>query len=221
MRSIQIYGLTGGTGSGKSAAARRFEEQGIPVVDADKVGHRILAPGGAAEDAVKAAFGDDIVTDGCIDRDKLGKIVFADPKALEMLNRLVQPALFLGISEDLERLAEDGYMHAIIDAALLAESGRKEGMLCGLILVLAGHDLRVKRLVELRDITEEEAERRIAAQTPPEKKIQAADWVIHNTGSLEDLYNRVDHIVTAIKHDEVRSSYRKVAYASEAVCWRI
>lgn len=221
MRSIRIYGLTGGTGSGKSAAARRFEEHGIPVVDADKVGHRVLAPGGAAEDAVKGAFGDRVVTNGHIDRAKLGAIVFADQGALATLNRLVQPALFLGISEDLERLAEDGYMHAIIDAALLAESGRKEGILCGLILVLADHDLRVRRLVELRGITEEEAEQRIAAQTPPEKKIQAADWVIHNTGSLEDLYNRVDHIVTAIKHDELHGSYGRVAYASEAASWRI
>jgi len=221
MRSIRIYGLTGGTGSGKSAAARRFEELGIPVVDADKVGHRVLAPGGAAEDAVKAAFGDGILTDGRIDRAKLGAIVFGDDKALQILNRLVQPALFLGISEELERLAEDGHMHAIIDAALLAEGGRKEGILCGLILVLADHDLRVRRLVELRGMTPEEAETRIAAQTPPEKKIQAADWVIHNTGSLDDLYNRVDHIVTAIKHDDEHGSYGHVAYEREAVCWRI
>lgn len=221
MRSIRIYGLTGGTGSGKSAAARRFEEHGIPVVDADKVGHRVLAPGGAAEEAVLSAFGDGIVTGNHIDRAKLGAIVFADADALDRLNRLVQPALFLGISEDLERLAEDGYGHAVIDAALLAESGRKEGILCGLILVLADHDLRVQRLVELRGLSVDEAEQRIAAQTPPEKKIQAADWIIHNTGSLEDLYNRVDHVVTAIKHDDSHGRFGEIAYASEAVSWRI
>ena len=221
MRSIRIYGLTGGTGSGKSAAARRFEEHGIPVVDADKVGHRILAPGGAAEDAVKAAFGDDILTEGRIDRAKLGSLVFGNPQALEKLNHLVQPALFLGIAEDMERLAQAGHAHAIIDAALLAEGGRKEGILCGLILVLADRELRVKRLVELRGMSPEEAEQRIDAQTDPDTKIRAADWLIHNTGTLEDLYNRVDHIVTAIHHGELPRAPRQMAYTHEAVCWRI
>jgi len=221
MNSIRIYGLTGGTGSGKSAAARRFEHHGMPVVDADKVGHRVLAPGGAAEVAVKAAFGDDILTEGRIDRAKLGAKVFSDAEARRTLNHLVHPALFLGIAEDLERLAEAGHTHAVIDAALLAENGRKESILHGLILVLADHELRVRRLVELRGLTVEEAERRIAVQTPAEKKIQAANWIIHNTGSLEELHNRVDRIVTAIQHDDDRVRSRPMSHAREAVYWRI
>lgn len=220
MRSIQIYGLTGGTGSGKSLAAQRFVECGIPVVDADKVGHRILSPGGEAERPVREAFGESILTEGCIDRAKLGDIVFRNADALATLNSLVQPALFLGISEDLQRLAEDGHQHALIDAALLAETGRKEGILCGLILVLADHNLRVQRLVDSRGMSVEEAERRIAAQTPPEKKVRAADWIIHNTGTIEDLHNRVDHVVTAILHEDIPSS--AAAYGQhEALCWKI
>src|SRR5690606_21653418 len=69
---MKIIGLTGGTGSGKSTAARRFEERGIPVIDADRIGHELIAPGGAAEQAVIAAFGEDILESGTIDRAKLG-----------------------------------------------------------------------------------------------------------------------------------------------------
>ena len=90
---MRIYGLTGGTGSGKTEVAERFLATGIPVVDADRIGHALIAPGGAAVDAVRNAFGDRILSCGRIDREKLGRIVFTDADARNRLNAIVHPAI--------------------------------------------------------------------------------------------------------------------------------
>ena len=199
---MRIYGLTGGTGSGKSEANRFFRERGIPVLDADAVGHGLLGPGGGAVKAVVEAFGEKILSDGAIDRTKLGALVFSDPGARQRLNAIVHPAIRKEIAVRCASLAAQGHEVAIIDAALIGEDGRRDGYLSGLILVVCPVDKRVRRLVEYRGLSEEEARRRIAAQTPPEKKIAFADWVIENTGTLTDLQARVDVIAQELtRHD--------------------
>ena len=101
-----IIGLTGGTGSGKSTIGRRLSERGFSVIDADLVGHDVIAPGGAAEAGVIAAFGEVILSEGRIDREKLGRRVFGDPEALEQLNGLVHPAIFSEIGRRCIEFAE-------------------------------------------------------------------------------------------------------------------
>ena len=117
---MRIYGLTGGIASGKSEAAKRFQARGIPVIDADRVGHRVLEPGGTAEARVMDAFGEDILTDGQIDRHKLGARVFADPKELDRLNAIVQPAIKNEIWQQCAALARDGQDLAVIDASFIS-----------------------------------------------------------------------------------------------------
>lgn len=191
---MRVYGLTGGTGSGKSEAARRFAELGFPVIDADAVGHDVIAPGGAAERAVIEAFGPDIVTAGAIDRAKLGAIVFRDDAARKRLNAIVHPAIGMAIAMRCAALAEKGHGAVVVDAALIAENGRKEDYLSGLILVMSPVELRIQRLIEHREIDLAEARRRIASQTAPETKLALADWVIDNSGTKEELYRQVDAI---------------------------
>lgn len=190
---MRIYGLTGGTGSGKSEAARRFASRGIPIIDADAVGHEVIAPGGAAEKSVIDAFGEGILTDGAIDRGKLGTQVFRNEEARKKLNSIVHPAIGMAIAMRCAALAEQHDV-VIIDAALIAENGKKEDYLSGLMLVLCPDDLRVQRLVAHRGVDEAEARRRIAAQTPPEKKLALADWVIDNSGDIDALHARVDEV---------------------------
>ena len=190
---MRIYGLTGGTGSGKSEAARRFASRGIPIIDADAVGHEVIAPGGAAEKSVIDAFGEGILTDGAIDRGKLGTQVFRNEEARKKLNSIVHPAIGMAIAMRCAALAEQRDV-VIIDAALIAENGKKEDYLSGLMLVLCPDDLRVQRLVAHRGVDEAEARRRIAAQTPPEKKLALADWVIDNSGDIDALHARVDEV---------------------------
>lgn len=191
---MKIYALTGGIGSGKSEASRRFEERGIPVIDADRIGHTILEPGGAAEQAVIAAFGTDIVTCGRIDREKLGGIVFADSDALKRLNSLTHPAVRGEIARRTAEYMEVGHEAIIIEAALHAENGELGPEMSGLILVTCPTEERIRRLVELRGMDRDEAERRIAAQTPPENKARLAKWIVDNRGTLEELYEQVDAV---------------------------
>lgn len=192
---MRIIGLTGGAGSGKSEAAKRFAQRGIPVIDADKVGHDVISPGGAAEQTVQAAFGDDVCVSGTIDREKLAAAVFGDAAALRRLNEIVHPAIAREIVLQCRALAEAGHRAVVIDAALLAENGAREPWLDGLIVVACPREERLRRLVALRGMRREDAERRLRMQTPPEAKAALADWVIENTGSLADLYARVDEVI--------------------------
>ncbi len=195
---MKIIGLTGGTGSGKSSAARRFEEHNIPVIDADRIGHALISPGGAAEVPVIQAFGEGVLTSGIIDRAKLGALVFDSPELLAKLNSLVQPRLFQDIARRCQEYAGQGEAHVIIDAALLGERGVKEDWLDALILVSAPEATRVKRLASGRSIPVDVATQRIRAQSDPEAKRPLATWVIDNAGSVDALHQQVDAIVETL-----------------------
>lgn len=195
---MKIIGLTGGTGSGKSSAARRFEEHNIPVIDADRIGHALISPGGAAEVPVIQAFGEGVLTSGIIDRAKLGALVFDSPELLTKLNSLVHPRLFQDIARRCQEYAGQGEAHVIIDAALLGERGVKEDWLDALILVSAPEATRVKRLASGRSIPVDVATQRIRAQSDPEAKRPLATWVIDNAGSVDALHQQVDAIVETL-----------------------
>ena len=199
---MRVYGLTGGMGCGKSEVARVFRDRGIPVIEADRLGHEAIAPGGEAEQAVREAFGDGIVTEGAIDRRKLGALVFGDNEARARLNALVHPVIRKRTKERCKELREQGHTAAIIDAALLAEDGVMPDCLTGLILVSASEETRMERLVASRGLSRAEAARRLAAQTPPERKRPLAAHVIDNENTLEALHARArelaDHILKEV-----------------------
>lgn len=195
---MKLYGLTGGIASGKSAAAARFVLRGVPVIDADLIGHEVIAPGGAAEEKVLAAFGRKILSCGKIDREKLGALVFRNEAARAQLNAVVHPAIFEEVGRRCAMYAEQGHAAVIVDAALICEEGRKEPWLSGLILILASAEVRLERMVRLRNMTREEGLRRITAQTPPENKIPCADWMIENNGSLDQFQINVDKVIEEV-----------------------
>lgn len=191
---MRILGLTGGIGAGKSAAAARFIEQGIPVLDADRIGHETIEPGGRAEAAVRAEFGDTIQSGGRIDREKLGHIVFQNPERLRALNAIVHPAVRDAIAERIAALAAEGHSAVLIEAALHGEDGTLREPLESLVLVLAPQEQRIERLITHRDMSRDEALRRIDAQLDPAEKLRLAGWVIHNDRDIEHLHKQVDAI---------------------------
>ena len=192
--SMRIIGLTGGIGSGKTEVGRRLETHGIPVINADHIGHEMLEPAHPITQQVIAAFGPDIVEDGKISRRKLGAIVFAQKKALERLNAIMHPELKREIRRRCAILKEQGHNVAVVDAAILGEDGTLEPWLDGLILVLSDLEIRVKRLVEYRGMEENDARARIAAQCPPETKRPLATTILENNGSLKELHEHVDKL---------------------------
>ena len=196
---MRIFGLTGGIGCGKSEAGRAFEQRGVPVIDADRVGHDVIEPGGAAHDAVLGAFGRDILAeDGRIDRARLAVRAFADAAAREQLNAITHPAIYAEIARRCTEFAEQGAETILVEAALIGEKGQLNPMFEGLILVSCPEPERLRRVTEQRGMDRAEAERRIAAQSDPESKRALAKWVIENGGDLDNLQDQVEAIVAAL-----------------------
>ena len=201
---MRIYGLTGGIGCGKSEVARRLTERGIPVIDADLVAHQVLEPGGPAVDGVVATFGEAILTEGKIEREKLGAVVFSDDAAREKLIAITHPLITRIIAEQCADLVQQGHSSIVIEATLLAEDGKREAWMNGLILVLSGEDLRLARLVSSRGMDPTDVRKRMAAQTLPEEKAPLADWVIENNGTLDELRAATESVVEAIRRLEAQ-----------------
>ena len=195
----RILGLTGGTGAGKSLAAERFRQAGIPVLDADRIGHEVIAPGGAAYEAVRKSFPETLSEDGSIDRKVLGERVFSDPAARLILNHIVHPAIRSVVYQEAQSLYQQGFTVILVDAALLAEDGKLQDYLDGLILVMAPEELRVERLMKHRGLSREMALARLASQISPKEKLSLADYVINNAGRLEDLHGQVDAVAEDLR----------------------
>ena len=184
---LRVVGLTGGIGSGKSEVARVFLDAGIPVIDADAVGHDLMTPGSALFDAIRSTFGTDLVrSDGHIDRARLATLVFGDCDRLKTLNGLVHPAVFAEISRRLDVLEQMGHPVCLLEAAILIETGM-DRELDGLLVVSAPETLRAD-WVEARDRMSREAFlARCRHQVSEAERVARATWVIHNHGSLDDL----------------------------------
>ncbi len=196
---MRVYGLTGAMGSGKTEAARYFIEQGVPVIHADLIGHELIAPGGKAVEAVSAAFGERILSNGAIDRTKLGALVFSDESARLRLNAIVHPLISDEIAQRCAKLERQGHAFALIDAALIAEDGKKTAFLDGLIVVDCPIETRLQRLAEGRGISRQDALQRMKSQAPPERKLAIADWVLDNSGTLERLRMQVNRLIEEVK----------------------
>lgn len=185
-----VIGLTGGIASGKSTVARLLEKRGALVIDADRIGHEVLAPGGPAFEAVVERFGEEILdAGGRVDRAKLGALVFSDPDARRDLEAITHPVIYAEIVRRLDEVRRSDRV-VVLDAPLLVETlpdrGRSLGLLA-LVVVAADVGDQVTRLIGDRGMTGEGARARIGAQAPPERKLAAADYVIDNRGSVEDL----------------------------------
>ncbi|MEE1620177.1 dephospho-CoA kinase [Zafaria sp. Z1313] len=183
-------GLTGGIASGKSAVARRLVERGAVLVDADRIAREVVEPGTPGLDAVVAAFGPDVLgRDGSLDRAALGALVFSAPEARERLNGIVHP---LVRAESARRAAAAGPRAVVVqDIPLLVETGQA-GRFDLVVTVQAPLDERLRRMAEDRGMAPEDARARIAAQAGDEERAAAADVVLENAGTLDELRTAVD-----------------------------
>jgi dephospho-CoA kinase len=185
-------GLTGGIGAGKSEVSRLLVECGAVLIDADRIAREVVAPGTPGLAAVVDAFGADVLAaDGSLDRPKLGSIVFSDPAKLAVLNSIVHP-LVGARSHELEAAAADDAV-VVHDVPLLAENGLAPRYDV-VIVVDAGPETQLDRLVRLRGMTEEDARARMAAQATREQRRAIADIVIDNDVPLADLERRVKDV---------------------------
>jgi dephospho-CoA kinase len=184
-----IVGLTGGIGSGKSAAASLFANLGASVVDTDVIAHKLTGPAGPAMPALKAAFGQAIAAaDGSLDRPAMRRLAFSDPSARSRLETILHPL----IREESRRLCEmaDG-AYVVLVVPLLLESNDYRQRVQRVLVVDCPETSQISRVMSRSGLPEDEVRRIMAAQVSRTQRLGAADDVIENGGSLEDLKTQV------------------------------
>ncbi|MFP4623434.1 MAG: dephospho-CoA kinase [Gemmatimonadota bacterium] len=191
-------GLTGNVASGKSSVARRWAELGAAVIDADVLARRAVEPGTPGLERVRAAFGDEVMRGGGLDREALGRLVFSDPDSRKRLEAIVHPEVKRLRDREEARLKAEGAGLVVHDIPLLFEVGL-EGEFDMIVLVDAPREVRAERLVRDRGMPAAEARAVIDAQMPAGAKRGRADMVIENTGTLGELRAEADAVWREIR----------------------
>jgi dephospho-CoA kinase len=189
---MRLIGVTGGIATGKSSVDRMLEAHGAVVIDADELAREVVRPGEPALAEVAARFGREMIDpDGRLDRDRLGRLVFADPQARRDLEQITHPRITeLTRDRVAEALAGPAPLVAV-DMPLLFENAR-ESMFEGVLLVYAPREVQIRRLRERNGLDEPAALQRLAAQLPIEQKRDRATLVIDNSGALDVTSRAVD-----------------------------
>jgi len=190
-------GLTGGIASGKSTVAAMLEELGAIIIDGDKLAREVVERGTPGLAAVVEAFGEELLTpEGDLDRPALGRIVFGDEAKRRVLEGIVHPLVFERYAA-LEASAPEGAL-VVHDIPLLAESGRADTF-DAVLVVDVPVETQVERLVRDRGMDRSDAEARIAAQATREQRLAIATHVLDNTGTREQLRDRVHEVVAELR----------------------
>jgi dephospho-CoA kinase len=192
-----IVGLTGGIVVGKSTVASMFRDLGAKIIDADKLGHSVILPNKPVWKKIVKIFGKDILqNDLTIDREKLGKIVFANQALLKKLNEITHPEITKIIKKEIN-LARNATNNQgkvlIVDAALIYEA-KIDRFMDKIIVVYIDEDEQIKRLIKRNNLSKEEALQRIKSQIPMKEKVKMTDYVIDNSNSLDKTREQVEKI---------------------------
>ena len=200
-----VVGLTGGIGSGKSAAAEEFARLGATVVDTDAIARELTETGGAALPHIKSLFGAAFITQqGAMDRDAMRKHVFSDPAAKQALEKLLHPMIR---AEADRRIATATGPYVIYVVPLLIESGGQRDRVQRILVVDAPESLQVERVRARSGLSDKEIRSIIAQQAAPQARIAKADDVLENSGSLDALRKQVAAL---------DARYRKMAVSAKS-----
>ncbi len=197
---MTVFGLTGGSGAGKSAAAEIFRELGVYVIDADKVARRVVEKGKPCLAELRREFGEGIIGfDGTLDRRALGDIAFTDENKLKSLNKITHKYIK---EEILSELAKARFELAAIDGAALIGSNVAE--LCSfMVSIVADADIRLGRITKRDNLTRERAENRLNSQPDNDFYIKNSKYVVYNNGSTAELALKIKGIYEEIRENEV------------------
>jgi dephospho-CoA kinase len=200
-KPVYLIGLTGNIACGKSVVVDLLHQRGADVIDADRVVHRLMEPGGTIYGPVIETFGAAILGEPdaqgnrAIDRRKLGAIVFAEPVQLRRLEQISHPCVRVDL---LRQIQESTASVIVIDAIKLIESGLASAS-DALWVVTCSPEIQLKRLMKRNSFSREEALLRIQAQSPQAEKVALASVVIDNSGSLEETERQVQQAWEKIK----------------------
>ncbi|MFT5681732.1 MAG: dephospho-CoA kinase [Myxococcota bacterium] len=193
---MHTVGLTGGIACGKSTVAGILRNRGVPVIDADQVSREIVAPGEPALAEIVAAFGVEMLqADGTLNRKALGALVMGGSEEARVQRRrleaITHPRIFGRIGEKLQALAREETPAAVVEAAIMVESGNHR-LYSALLVVACSPAVQLKRLMDRQGFDEATAAGWIATQMPIAEKVAVADAVVSNDGDRAALEGEVD-----------------------------
>jgi dephospho-CoA kinase len=195
---VHVFGLTGGFASGKSTVAARFRARGVPVIDADVLARAAVLPGSEGLRAVTKVFGEDLVkANGELDRKALGARVFGDSSARQRLEAILHPRIRALMHEQKATLEAQGELVACYEAPLLIEVGLSDE-LRPLVVVTTSLDEQLRRAQARDGLSESAVKARLDAQISLAEKVQRADIVVDNSGTLEQLNERADEALDRV-----------------------
>ncbi|EIW60228.1 CoaE-domain-containing protein [Trametes versicolor FP-101664 SS1] len=190
-----VVGLTGGIATGKSTVSALLRAHNVPIVDADVLARKVVEPGTPALAAIVRAFGAGVLrADGTLNRAALGARVFADDKQRATLDAIVHPAVRREMFWAVLRCWWHGERVCVLDVPLLIEGGLWKWV-AKVVVVYCSAELQLQRLMKRDNSSREDASSRLNAQLPIAEKVQYADVVLDNSGSLQDLERQVDQLV--------------------------
>ena len=186
-----IIGLTGGIGSGKSVASDKFKSLGVAVVDADVASRTVVEPGKPALKEIQDHFGSGIITtEGKLDRNKLREIIATDAEERKWLESVLHPKIGEQITKE---ISESTSVYTLFVAPLLLETNSQE-MCSRVVVVDVPKDVQIQRTAKRDKVSSNQVEQMVAAQMKREKRLEKADDVLLNSGTIEDLEKQVEEL---------------------------
>lgn len=198
-----VIGLTGGIASGKSTISSILKAVGWPVIDADLIARQIVMPGSKGLEQIVNRFGPQMLnSNGTLDRKKLGKTVFDDPKKLSDLDKIEHPLIQEAIDSQLDEFKKQHLPVVVLDVPLLFETGMDEE--CDLtVLAVVDQATQLKRLMKRDQISKMDAVKKISSQMSLKEKMQRADVIIDNNGTLEQTRSQVAELVDRVSQHQL------------------
>lgn len=197
-----VVGVTGGIGAGKSTVSEMMLHLGARVIDADQIAREVVKEDPRVLQELIRAFGPGIIkSDGSLDRRALGRMAFRERGGRERLNEILHPPILTRLKDQLDEYAQEGYRGiVVVDAALLVEC-RALNLVDRLVVVVAPEKIRRRRLIDLKGLSPDEIQDRMAAQLPPKEKSRRANYLVANDGDLPLLEERVRRVWQMLQED--------------------
>jgi dephospho-CoA kinase len=190
-----IIGLTGSIASGKSTISNMLKEKGFSIIDADIVSRQVVELGSETLQEIRGQFGPEVFhSDGTLNREALGTLIFHQPTKRKQLNDIMHPAIRKEMLKQRDKLTNEGTETFFMDIPLLFES-RLQHLVEKILVVSVSEEVQLDRLMNRNNLSKEEAEARIKSQLPLSEKEKGADAVIYNNGSLEESKKQLDAIL--------------------------
>jgi len=188
---MKKIGLTGGIACGKSTVADILRNNGIPVIDADKVAREVVEPDQPALQEIVHRFGKEVLLPtGHLNRGALGEIVMTDPSARQALEHITHPRIFQQISQRLQQHEQNEVQQAVVESALMVETGNWRNY-DALLVVACSPEVQIQRLMARQNFDRGTANKWIASQVSIQEKVSVATAVVHNDGPKDELLANV------------------------------